>query len=81
MVIVDKEKYVENMDNFLSDQNLFQKNSSKMIIFLILLPGKKNALIKFIKVFLTLTACLKKYKDTWNQWESRPGIMYGSWLL
>ena len=40
-----------------------------MTIYWILLPAKKNALIKFIKGLLTLTTCLKKHEDIWKQWE------------
>ena len=48
----------------LSDQTEFQKIAlMDDNILTILLPVKENALIKFIKGLLTLTACLKKHED------------------
>ena len=40
-----------------------------MMFSWILLPAKKNALMKFKKGLLTLTACPIKHKDIWHQWE------------
>ena len=50
-----------------------------MTIFWILLPAKRNALIKFIKTSLTLTA--EEMQRHLEPVGSRPGIMYGSWFL
>ena len=63
IVIVDRDKYIEKMENFLSNQSKFQKIAAKGDNFLILLPVKKIALIKFIKTLFTLIACLKKHED------------------
>ena len=48
-----------------------------MKIFLILLPVKKNALMKFIKSLLPLTACPKKHEDL-KPVGTSPEIKYGS---
>ena len=42
--------YIKKVENFLSDQSKFQKTAVK---------DEKNALKKFIKGLLTLTACLE----------------------
>ena len=56
--------YIKKVENFLGDQSKFQKTAVKDENFVnFLLQVKKNALIKFIKSLLTLTACPKKHED------------------
>ena len=60
----ERERERERVLEGLSDQTDFQKIAlMDDNILTILLPVKENALIKFIKGLLTLTACLKKYEN------------------
>ena len=63
IVVVDRDKYIEKMENILSDQSKFQKIALKDDNFLNFITSQKNALIKFIKSLLTRTACLKKHEN------------------
>ena len=63
IVVVDREKYIEKMENILSDQSKSQKIALKDDNFLNFITSQKNALIKFIKSLLTRTACLKKHEN------------------
>ena len=60
----ERERERERVLEGLSDQTEFQKIAlMDDNILTILLPVKENALIKFIKGLLTLTACLKKHEN------------------
>ena len=63
IVVVDRNKYIEKMENILSDQSKSQKIALKDDNFLNFITSQKNALIKFIKSLLTRTACLKKHEN------------------
>ena len=63
IVVVDRDKYIEKMENILSDQSKSQKIALKDDNFLNFITSQKNALIKFIKSLLTRTACLKKHEN------------------
>ena len=63
IVVVDRDKYIEKMENILSDQSKFQKIALKDDNFLNFITSQKNALIKFIKSLLTRISCLKKHEN------------------
>ena len=63
IVVVDRDKYIEKMENILSDQSKSQKIALKDDNFLNFITSQKNALVKFIKSLLTRTACLKKHEN------------------
>ena len=63
IVVVDRDKYIEKMENILSDQSKSQKIALKDDKFLNFITSQKNALIKYIKSLLTRTACLKKHEN------------------
>ena len=63
IVVVDREKYIEKMENILSDQSKSQKIALKDDNFLNFITSQKNALIKFIKSLLTRISCLKKHEN------------------
>ena len=63
IVVVDRDKYIEKMENILSDQSKSQKIALKDDNFLNFITSQKNALMKFIKSLLTRTACLKKHEN------------------
>ena len=62
IVVVDRDKYIEKMENILSDQSKSQKIALKDDNFLDFIISQKYPLIKFIKSLLTQTACLKKHE-------------------
>ena len=63
IVVVDRDKYIEKMENILSDQSKSQKIALKDDNFLNFITSQKNALIKFIKSLLTRISCLKKHEN------------------
>ena len=63
IVVVDRDKYIEKMENILSDQSNSQKIALKDDNFLNFITSQKYPLIKFIKSLLTQTACLKKHEN------------------
>ena len=63
IVAVDRDKYIEKMENILSDQSKSQKIALKDDNFLNFITSQKNPLVKFIKSLLTQTACLKKHEN------------------
>ena len=69
IVIVDRVKYIEKMENFLSDQSKFQKITIKDDNLLNFITSQEKRIDKIFKNLLTLTACLKKHEDILNQWE------------
>ena len=63
IAIVDRDKYIERMENFLKGQITFQKIALKDDNFLNSITSQEKRIDKCIKSLLTLIACLKKYED------------------
>ena len=63
IVLVDRDKYIKKIMNFLNDKSKFQKTAVKYNNFLKFITSQENASIKFIKSLLTLASCWKKNKD------------------
>ena len=70
IVIVNRNKYIEKIENFLSDKSKFQKTAVKNDNFLNFITSQEKHIDKIFKKFMTLPACLKKLKTSEiNQWE------------
>ena len=69
IVIVDRGTYIKKMENFLSDQNKFQKTAVKDDNFLNFISSQEKRIDYIYKKLVALSAYPKEEEDIWNQWE------------
>ena len=63
IVIVDGDKYIKKMENYVNDTCNFQRIAVNDDDFLNIIISLEKCITKFVKSFLPLTVCLKKHKD------------------
>ena len=78
IVIVDRNKYTERMENFLSDQNKFQKIALKGDNFLNFITSQEKHIHKIYKKLVDCNSLAEETRRHLKPVGTRPGIMYGS---
>ena len=63
IVIVDGDKYIKKMENYVNDICNFQRIAVNDDDFLNIIISLEKCITKFVKSFLPLTVYLKKHKD------------------
>ena len=78
IVIVDRVKYIEKMENFLSDQSKFQKIALKDDNFLNFITSQEKRIDKICKKLVDSNSMSDETRKQLKPVGTRPGIMYGS---
>ena len=78
IVIVDRVKYIEKMENFLSDQSKFQKITIKDDNLLNFITSQEKCIDKIYKKLVDSNSMSEETRRHLKPVGTRPGIMYGS---
>ena len=78
IVIVDRVKYIEKMENFLSDQSKFQKITIKDDNLLNFITSQQKRIDKIYKKLVDSNSMYEETRRHLKPVGTRPGIMYGS---
>ena len=78
IVTVDRDKYIEKMENFSSDQNKFQKIAWKDDNFLSFIISQEKRNDEIYKKLVDSNSMSKETQKHQKPVGTRPGIMYGS---
>ena len=78
IVIVDRDDYMENIENFLSDQSKFQTIAVKDDNFLYFITNQEKRIDKIYKKLVDSNSMSEETRRHLKAVGTRPGIMYGS---
>ena len=78
IVIVDRDKYIEKMENFLSDQSKFQKIALKDDNFLNFITSQEKRNDKIYEKLVHSNSMSEETRKHLKPMGTRPGIMHGS---
>ena len=81
VVIVQRQDYVEKMNDILSDQNKFSKASLKDDILLSFAIYQEKYVDKVLKKIVESKSMTEKTRKSLKPVGTRPGIMYGSYKV
>ena len=78
IAIVGRDKYIEKMENFLSDQSKFQKIALKDANFLNFITSQEKCIDKIYKKLVDSNSMYEETRRHLKPEGARPGIIYGS---
>ena len=78
IVIVDRDQYIEKVENFLRDQSKFQKIALKDDNFLNFTTSQEKRIDKIYKKLVDSNSMSEETRKHLKPVGTRPGIMYGS---